>query len=367
MNNIILVTGVTGQDGSHMVDYLLKNTDYNIVGTVRRLSVSNHDNLKHIDSGRFEKVYFDLNDNESIQNVIQKYKPKYFINLAAQSFVAASWDIPVSTWNTNATGVLHILEAIRKYSPETRFYNAGTSEEFGDVQYSPQDESHPLRPRSPYGAAKAGARHLVKVYRDSYGIYAVQGWLFNHEGTRRGEEFVTRKISKGVAKIHQSLDKSQIVQPITLGNLEAKRDWSDAEDFVDGIWRMLNQDKYRQDWKDNGSIRDYVISSGETHTIREFIEESFKCINMDNTCIHWEGKGTDEVLYFMDDISYTTAGVKTKLVTINKDFYRPAEVELLLGSHDKISKELGWRPKNSFKDLVKKMVNNDIFLLESSP
>lgn len=357
MNNIIIVTGVTGQDGSHMVDYLLKNTDYNIVGTVRRLSVSNHDNLKHIDSDRFEKVYFDLNDNESIQSVIQKYKPKYFINLAAQSFVAASWDIPVSTWNTNATGVLHILEAIRKYSPETRFYNAGTSEEFGDVQYSPQDEKHPLRPRSPYGAAKAGARHLVKVYRDSYGIYAVQGWLFNHEGTRRGEEFVTRKISKGVAKIHQSLNKSQSVQPITLGNLEAKRDWSDAEDFVDAIWRMLNQDEYRKDWVDNSSVRDYVVSSGETHTIREFVEKAFTEAGIEGV---WHGKGTKEE-YSLPNYIMDESDIKSSvLVKINEKFYRPAEVELLLGDSSSARKELEWEPQISFDKLVSKMVKFDI-------
>ena len=202
MNDTVIVTGITGQDGSHMVDYLLENTDYHVVGTARRLSVPNHDNIDHIDNERFKKVYFDLTDNESVQNIVEKYKPKYFINLAAQSFVAASWDIPVATWNANATGVLYILEAIRKFSPETRFYNAGTSEEFGDVQYSPQDEKHQLRPRSPYGAAKAAARHLVKVYRDSYDIYAVQGWLFNHEGTRRGEETGGRHYRPGALGLH---------------------------------------------------------------------------------------------------------------------------------------------------------------------
>lgn len=357
MNDTVIVTGITGQDGSHMVDYLLENTDYHVVGTARRLSVPNHENIDHIDSERFEKVYFDLTDNESVQNIVEKYKPKYFINLAAQSFVAASWDIPVATWNANATGVLHILEAIRKFSPETRFYNAGTSEEFGDVQYSPQDEKHPLRPRSPYGAAKAGARHLVKVYRDSYNIYAVQGWLFNHEGTRRGEEFVTRKISKGVAKINYAMKYGEDIDPITLGNLDAKRDWSDAEDFMDAIWRMLNQDQYRQDWQDNSSVCDYVVSSGETHTIREFIELAFDAADIDG---QWKNDTQDPT-----QEQYIGENGEI-LVKINKKFFRPAEVELLLGSHDKIKQELGWTPKNSFPCLVKKMVDHDIFLLESA-
>ena len=179
MNKKIVVTGVTGQDGSHLVDFLLENTSCHVVGCFRRISVPNYENIEHqLNNPRFEKVYFDLTDSEAVHNVIQKYKPDYFINVAAQSYVAASWEIPIATWNINATGVLHILEAIRKHSPHTRFYNAGTSEEFGDVITSPQDESHPLRPRSPYGASKAAARHLVKVYRDSYNLYAVQGWLF---------------------------------------------------------------------------------------------------------------------------------------------------------------------------------------------
>jgi len=356
MKNIVIVTGVTGQDGSHMVDYLLENTDYHIVGATRRLSVPNHLNISHIDSDRFQTVYFDLTDNESIQNVIQKYQPKYFINFAAQSFVAASWEIPVATWNANATGVLHILEAIRKFSPDTRFYNAGTSEEFGDVQYSPQDEKHPLRPRSPYGAAKAAARHLVKVYRDSYDIYAVQGWLFNHEGTRRGEEFVTRKISKGVARIYNELKKGQPVQPIALGNLDAKRDWSDAEDFMDAVWRMLHQDKHRNDWENNSSICDYVVASGETHTIRGFVEQAFTAVGIEGSWVN----GTDDPI----NETFADKGGKT-LLKIDPKFFRPAEVELLLGSSDKIKNDLGWKPKSTFQSLVKKMVDRDLELMQN--
>ena len=268
----VVVTGVTGQDGSHLVDFLLENTECHVVGCFRRISVPNYDKVeKHLSNPRFEKAYFDLTDNESIQNVVQKYQPDYFINVAAQSYVGASWEIPVSTWNTNATGVLHILEAIRKFSPKTRFYNAGTSEEFGNVLYSPQDEEHPLRPRSPYGAAKAGARHLVKVYRESYNLYAVQGWLFNHEGERRGEEFVTRKITKGVAMLKRFLEKGKKPIPLQLGNLESKRDWGHAQDYIEGIWRMVNQQEFNPNFE---SPKDYIIATGETHTIREFLEKA---------------------------------------------------------------------------------------------
>jgi GDPmannose 4,6-dehydratase len=340
--NCVIVTGVTGQDGSHMVDYLLQNTDYEIFGGVRRLSVYNHDNIKHIDNKRFHLVNFDLNDPHSISRLVEKIKPAFFINLAAQSFVGSSWDFAVQTWETNATSVLHILEAIRLYHPSCRFYQAGSSEEFGDVVYSPQNEEHPIRPRSPYGASKAAARQLVKVYRESYGIYAVQGWLFNHEGTRRGEEFVTRKITKNVARIAMAIHDKQPFEPLYLGNLDAKRDWSDAEDFVDGIWKMLNQF--------GGEIKDYILSSNETHTVREFVEIAFKAANIDGA---WLQGLTPEKEIFLSDEGQT-------LVAINKDFYRPAEVNLLYGDSTKARTELGWKPKSSFNDLVLKMVKNDL-------
>jgi GDPmannose 4,6-dehydratase len=183
-NKNVIITGVTGQDGSHMVDYLLKNTDLTIFGGVRRLSVYNHENIKHIKNERFHLVNFDLTDSHAIARTVEVLKPDYFINFAAQSFVASSWDFARQTWQTNSTAVLDCLEAIRQYAPNCRFYNAGSSEEFGNVEYSPQDEKHPLKPRSPYAASKAAARQLIKVYRESYNLYAVQGWLFNHEGAR---------------------------------------------------------------------------------------------------------------------------------------------------------------------------------------
>jgi GDPmannose 4,6-dehydratase len=347
----IVVTGVTGQDGSHMVDFLLKNTDYLIFGGVRRLSVYNHENIRHIKSDRFHLINFDLTDSHAISRTVEKLQPDYFINFAAQSFVASSWDFSKQTWHTNSTAVLDILEAIRLYKPSCRLYQAGSSEEFGNVEYSPQDENHPLKPRSPYGASKAASRQLVKVYRESYGIYAIQGWLFNHEGTRRGEEFVTRKISKNVARIYNAIKNNEDFQPLELGNIEAKRDWSDAEDFVEGVWMMLNQDKYNSNY--SGEPKEYIFSSNETHTIREFAEKAFAYAGING---EWIGEKEHEVYLSTD---------KKVLLQINPKFYRPAEVELLLGNSNKAREELNWKPKISFDKLIEKMVNWDIENLKS--
>lgn len=350
---VIIVTGVTGQDGSFMVDFLLKNTDYLVFGGVRRLSVYNHENIRHIKSNRFHLINFDLMDTHSISRAIEKLQPDYFINFAAQSFVASSWDFARQTWQTNSTAILDLLEAIRLYKPTCRLYQAGSSEEFGDVAYTPQDENHPLRPRSPYGASKAASRQLIKVYRDSYNLYAIQGWLFNHEGTRRGEEFVTRKISKNVSRIFHCLKNNQEFAPLELGNLDAKRDWSNAEDFVEGVWMMVNQDIYNPNY--DGKPKEYVFSSNETHTIKEFVEKAFSAAGINGG--FWENdtkKPEDEKYYALIN------NTKKLLVRVNKKFYRPAEVELLLGNSDKARKQLNWKPKTSFDELVKKMVENDI-------
>lgn len=352
-NKICIVTGVTGQDGSFMVDYLLKNTKFLIFGGVRRLSVYNHKNIKHIKSNRFHLINFDLTDSHSISRIIEKLQPDYFINFAAQSFVASSWDFARQTWETNSTSVLDILEAIRLYKPTCRLYQAGSSEEFGNVIYTPQDEYHPLRPRSPYGASKAASRQLIKVYRDSYDLYAVQGWLFNHEGTRRGEEFVTRKITKGVAKINFEIKNNQKITPLELGNLDARRDWSDAEDFIDGVWKMLNQDKYNKNFI---KCKDYILSSGESHSIREFVEESFKNIGINGL---WKFKNKNKNP--IEEIYVAKIKNKTKtLVKINTNLYRPAEVQNLLGNSKKARNELGWRPKINFSQMVEKMVKHDV-------
>lgn len=342
----IIITGVTGQDGSHMADFLLKNTDYLIFGGVRRLSVYNHENIKHIKSNRFHLINFDLTDTHSISRAIEKLQPDYFINFAAQSFVASSWDFARQTWQTNSTAILDILEAIRLYRPSCRLYQAGSSEEFGNVAYTPQDENHPLRPRSPYGASKAASRQLIKVYRESYNLYVIQGWLFNHEGTRRGEEFVTRKITKNVARIFNAIKNNEDFKPLELGNINAQRDWSDAEDFIEGVWMMLNQDVYNKDY--NNIPQEYVFSSNETHTIKEFVERAFSCVGINGK---WVGEN-EHAMYIGDNNKI--------LVQINPKFYRPAEVELLLGDSNKARKELQWRPKTSFNELVKKMVENDI-------
>jgi len=337
----IIVTGVTGQDGSHMVDYLLKNTtDYIIFGGVRRLSIYNHNNIVHISDDRFVLINFDLTDSHTIDSIFYKLKPSYFINLAAQSYVGSSWDFPEQTWTTNSTAIIHILESLKNHCPMCRLYQAGSSEEFGNVSYSPQDEKHPLKPRSPYGASKVASRVLIKTWRESYNLFAIQGWLFNHEGIRRGEEFVTRKITKNVAHIKFCIEHNNNHVPLSVGNIYAKRDWSDAEDFIDGIWKMLN----------NNVPKEYVLSSGETHSVKEFITLAFKNLDIEG---EWEGTGINEKFYT------TINGTKIELVNIDEKFYRPAEVELLLGDSTLARKELNWKPNSSFEQLVKKMVEND--------
>jgi GDPmannose 4,6-dehydratase len=344
----VIVTGILGQDGANMVEYLLKNTDANIFGMIRRTSNPNFVNCQSfIRNERFKLVYGDLSDSISLDNLVRDIQPDYFINFAAQSFVGCSWEIPLQTFDANATGVARCLEAIRRFQPKCRFYSAGSSEEFGDVQYSPQDILHPVRPRSPYGASKAAARHLVKVYRESYNLYAVHGILFNHEGTKRGEEFVTRKISKGVARIYHAIKNKQSFAPIELGNLDAKRDWSDSEDFVDGVWKMLNLNK----------PKDYVLCSNETHTIREFINKAFETAGFYGA---WHGNGTNEEFSIANYLAEEHDIHSSILIKINPKFYRPAEVELLLGDSTPAREELGWKPKISFDNLVERMVKYDI-------
>ena len=340
-----------------MVDYLLKNTDYLIFGGVRRLSVNNHVNIRHISSDRFHLVNFDLNDSNNIHNIIEKLQPDYFINFAAQSYVACSWDFVKITWETNCTSVIDILDAIKIHKPSCRLYQAGSSEEFGNVSYSPQDENHPLKPRSPYGASKVASRQIIKVYRESYNLYVIQGWLFNHEGTRRGDDFVTRKITKNVARINNLIKHNQPFISIELGNIYAKRDWSDAEDFIDGVWRMLNQDIYNKNY--NGVPCEYVFSSNETHTIKEFIELSFNYINIIG---YWKND-TDDIIN--EKYCYTNDNNdEIILVQINPSFYRLAEVDTLFGNSNKARNELDWLPKISFNELIKKMIKNDIELLK---
>lgn len=345
----VIISGITGQDGSYMADLLLEETNHEIFGIVRRTSTNNRHNIKHLlNNNRFKLMTADLTDSQSIDNIVKEVKPDYFINLAAQSFVAASWQIPEQTFDIDAIGVIRCLEAIRKHTPHCRFYNAGSSEEFGNVDYSPQDEKHPLKPRSPYGAAKAAARHIVKVYRESYNLFAIQGILYNHESPRRGEEFVTRKITKEIARIKKALDHGYEFEPLELGNIYAKRDWSHAKDFVRGIWMMLNKEYPTE----------YLLASGETHTVKEFIEKSF---NICDIFGEWSGEGVTEKFVLKKTLNSIYSDNQI-LVKINEKFYRPAEVDLLLGNPSLAKKELNWEQKISFDELVKEMVINDLLL-----
>lgn len=348
----VIITGVTGQDGSLMADYLLENfNDIEVHGCHRRLSVPNHANIKHLaNNPRFNLIEADVTDQFSIRNAINSVKPDYFINFAANSFVGNSWSMAVNHFETNCLGVLYALESLKEICPNVRFYNAGSSEQFGNVDYSPQDLDHPFKPRSPYGASKCAAHHLLKVYRESFNMYAVQGILFNHEGVRRGEEFLTRKVTKGVARINHAIANLQAFKPIELGNIYSKRDWSDAEDFVRGVWLMLNQNE----------PKDYILSSNETHTIKEFIDLAFERAGIAG---EWVGEGLDE-RYIIPNHMLDTCDLKSSvLVSINKEFYRPAEVDLLWGNSAAARKELGWKPEISFEQLVNRMVDRDILEL----
>jgi GDPmannose 4,6-dehydratase len=346
----VIITGILGQDGANMAEFLLLKQDepIRVYGMYRRSANPNFINTSKFQGHpNFEFRYGDLSDDVSIDLLVKEIQPDYFINFAANSFVGCSWDMPEQVMDVNCIGVLRCMNAIRKFKQDCRFYSAGSSEEMGDVDYSPQDIKHPIKPRSPYGASKAAARHLVKVYRESHGLFAVHGILFNHEGTKRGEEFVTRKITKGVARIKHRLASIESFDPIELGNLDAKRDWSDSEDFVEGIWLMINQEE----------PKDYILSSGETHSIREFVELAFKHAGIYG---FWRGEGLEETYGYEDKSKWIT------LVKINEEFFRPADVNLLLGDSTPIREELGWKPKISFDSLVKRMVQWDIGRLQES-
>ena len=304
----------------------------------------NHQHIEHLkDNPKFHLIEMDLGDEHSINACLEEVKPDYFINFAANSFVGLSWKMPVNHFQNNTMAVLHQLEAIRKHCPKCRYYNAGSSEEFGDVVYSPQDLSHPSRPRSPYGASKVAARQIVKVWRDSYDLFAVQGYLFNHESERRGEEFVTRKITMNVARIKKQLAEGKTPEHFELGNLEAKRDWSHAEDFVRAVWLMLKQP----------FPKDYLLASGETHSVKEFVEKSFEYAGI--PVIWSEAKDPMDTVLLHSETGDT-------LLKINPKFYRPAEVELLLGDSSEARKDLGWENSVNFDTLVRRMVENDLQL-----
>lgn len=313
-----LITGVTGQDGAYLANFLLKK-GYKVYGTYRRVSTPNFWRLQYL--GIFDKIELipaDLIDSASLIEALEISRPDEIYHLAAQSFVGTSFEQPLGTGEITGLGVTRILEAVRRSSPKVKFYQASTSELYGQGNYSQQDENTPFQPASPYGAAKLYGFWITKIYREGYGLFACNGILFNHESPLRGLEFVTRKISNAVAKISLGLEKE-----IRLGNLEAKRDWGYAPEYVESMWLILQ--KSQPD--------DYVIATDETHSIREFLTEAFKTANINN----WE-----------------------KFVKIDKRLYRPLDVEALKGEYAKARKELNWRPKTKFKDLVKIMVNEEL-------
>jgi GDPmannose 4,6-dehydratase len=314
-----LITGVTGQDGSYLADFLLEK-GYEVYGMVRRSSMEKFDRIEHI-KDRIKIRQADLLDQYSISKIIEEVKPEEVYNLAAMSFVPTSWDQPVLTAEFTAIGVTRMLEAIRAVNPRIRFYQASSSEMFGMVKEIPQTELTPFHPRSPYGVAKVYGHWITVNYRESYDIFGVSGILFNHESPRRGIEFVTRKVTYNAAKIKLGLSKE-----LRLGNLEAKRDWGYALDYVEAMWLMLQQDK----------PDDFVIASGETHSVKELVEIAFSHLGLD----------------YKD------------FVVTDRKFIRPAEVDLLRGNSSKAKKILGWQPKVHFHELVKMMVDSDLALLK---
>jgi GDPmannose 4,6-dehydratase len=331
-----LITGITGQDGAYLAEFLL-NKGYDVFGMHRRTSTDPFERLENI-KYKIHLVDGDMTDFGSIIRLIKEINPDEIYNLASQSFVAASWTQPESTSDITALGVLRILEAIRLINPKIKFYQASSSEMFGKVQETPQSEKTPFYPRSPYGVSKVFGYWITVNYRESYGLFACNGILFNHESPKRGKQFVTRKISHSVAKIKLGYQNF----PLSLGNLNARRDWSFAGDCVEAMWLMMQRDK----------PEDYVISSGESHTVREFVEEAFKAVGMHP--IIWEGEGVNEVGKYNNKI----------VVKVDTKFFRPAEVEYLLGNPSKAKQELGYKSKVSFKELAKMMVEHDLKEIE---
>jgi len=352
MTKIALITGVTGQDGAYLAEFLLQK-GYKVHGIKRRTSLFNTDRIDHLfqdphqSDGRFVLHHGDMTDSSSLVRIIQQVQPDEIYNLAAQSHVAVSFEEPEYTANSDALGVLRLLEAIRILGLEkkTRFYQASTSELYGLVQEIPQKEITPFYPRSPYAVAKLYGYWIVVNYREAYGLYACNGILFNHESPIRGETFVTRKITRALARIKLGLQDC-----LFLGNLNAKRDWGHAKDYVEMQWLMLQQDK----------PEDFVIASGVQYSVRDFVNAAAKELGMD---IRWEGEGVDEKGYWVppSPLAGEGRGDEGKLiVAVDPRYFRPTEVETLLGDASKAKAKLGWVPRISFEDLVAEMVREDL-------
>jgi GDPmannose 4,6-dehydratase len=346
MKKIALITGVTGQDGAYLAEFLLEK-DYEVHGLKRRTSLFNTDRIDHlfqdphVSDGRFVLHHGDMTDSSSLIHVIQKVQPDEIYNLAAQSHVAVSFEEPEYTANSDALGALRILEAIRilGLTKKTRFYQASTSELYGLVQEVPQKETTPFYPRSPYAVAKLYAYWITVNYREAYGIYACNGILFNHESPNRGETFVTRKITRALARIKLGLQ-----QGLYLGNLDAKRDWGHARDYVEMQWLMLQQEQ----------AEDFVIATGVQYSVRDFVDAAAKELDMQ---IRWAGSGVDEKGYWVNPGDAAIAG---PIVEVDPRYFRPTEVETLLGDATKAKVKLGWEPRTKFSDLVAEMVREDL-------
>ncbi len=339
-----LITGITGQDGSYLTELLL-GKGYEVHGIIRRASTFNTHRIDHLYQDQLEgdaKMilhYGDLTDSSNLNRLIEKIQPSEIYNLGAQSHVQVSFEVPEYTAEADAIGVLRLLDSIRETGIDARFYQASTSELYGKVQEVPQTETTPFYPRSPYAVAKQYGYWIVKNYRESYNLHASNGILFNHESPRRGETFVTRKITMAVARISRGLQKC-----LYMGNINALRDWGYAPDYVEMMWMMLQQD----------TPDDYVVATNEMHTVREFIEKSFACVDIE---IEWEGEGVDEV-----GKNKATGDI---VVRMDKRYYRPCEVEQLLGDPAKAKRQLGWEPQIKFAELVKIMTGGDLRLLDN--
>ncbi|MBN2452711.1 MAG: GDP-mannose 4,6-dehydratase [Candidatus Omnitrophica bacterium] len=339
-----LITGITGQDGSYLAEFLL-DKGYHVYGVIRRTSLFKRHRIEHLylfdgqHNDRLKLMYGDLNDASSLNRILEKVKPDEIYNLAAQSHVGISFQMPEYTTNVNALGIIRLLDAIKEVKLKTKFYQASSSEIFGSFPAKSQSEATPFHPRSPYACAKAFSFYITQNYREAYGMFICNGFLFNHESPRRSENFVSRKITMSLARMKFGLQKK-----LLLGNLNARRDWGYAKDYVEAMWLMLQQPK----------PDDYVIATGENHSVREFAELAAKGIGID---LIWKGKGLNE-----KGIDRRT---KKTIIEVDPDYFRPTDVETLLGNPDKAVKKLGWKPKKTlFKELIRMMMESDLKLAE---
>lgn len=337
----VIITGANGQVGSYMSEHLLNEGGLNLILAVRRTSHQNLENINSIKDHPFVKVVsMDLNDSHSIQSLVQNEKPDYFLNFGASAFVSESWNSPELYMKTNTISLIHILESIKNFAPNCRLYSSGSTDQ--------------INPKSIYGVSKNASSQICDVYRNAFGIYAVQGITASHESCRRPENYLSRKITKGVARIFASIIKNKDFDSIKVGNVETSRDWSHVLDFVDGIWRMVNQEKYRSDLKDKdikfiiGNLKNYTFCSNRKTSIKELISTAFSCAAV--KC-RWEGEGINSVLLSDKD---------RELVKVDKSFFRPAEADQFTGNNSEAIIDLGWSPKYSFEKMIDEMVTFDI-------